>query len=136
MPAEYKNLQGTTLTLPARPGLVLTLTNLKLPDLTSTEIPDTDLSSTVMRSVSATIFDAGEVTGTIRYVPGTAIPVGQVDELVRITLPLLTGQSVAGKWEFTGHLTKATAPEASNDGRSTRDITIKVNTLPVFTEGS
>jgi len=59
-----------------------------------------------------------------------------VDEVIRITLPLLTGQTTAGKLEFSGHISKLGRPKASNEGRSTADITIQVNSDLTWTEGT
>ena len=136
MPREYKNLNGTTLTMPARVGLILTIIGLDLPELSTTEIDDTELGSTIKKSFAGKVLDAGEVSATVRFVPGTAIPVGADDETVRITLPMLSSQTTAGKYEFTGHITKMGRPKASNDGRSEVSITIKCNSDPVWTEGS
>lgn len=136
MPSEYKNLHGLTLTFPARPSLTLTLITADLPETTTKEIPDTDLSSTVDKSIASALLEAGELSATVRYVPGAAIPVGAADETVRLTMPLLTGQSTAGKYEFTGHITKMGLPKATNDGRAEVSIVVKCNSLPVWTEGA
>jgi hypothetical protein len=136
MPSEYKNLNGITMSLPARVGLVLTLISLDLPELSTTEIDDTDLSSTIKKSFAGNVKDAGELAATVRFVPGTAIPVGAADETVRVTMPLLTGQTTAGKYEFVGHITKMGRPKAANDGRSEVAITIKCNSDLTWTEGS
>lgn len=136
MPAEYKNLNGITLALPARPGLILTLVSLDLPEISTTEIDDTDLTSTVKKTFAGNVKDPGELAATVRFVPGTAIPVGATDELIRITMPLLTGQTTAGKYEFTGHITKMGRPKAANDGRTEVSISVKCNTDLTWTEGS
>jgi len=136
MPREYKNLNGITLSLPARVGLILTVIALDLPELSTTEIDDTDLTSTIKKTFAGKVLDAGEMSATVRFVPGTTIPVGADDETVRVTMPMLSSQTTAGKYEFTGHITKMGRPKASNDGRSEVSITIKCNSDPVFTEGS
>jgi hypothetical protein len=132
---EYKNLNGIGLTLPSTPSFVVTLIGLDLPEEATTEIDDTDLSSTVQKSFAGPVINAGEVGAVVRYHPDVAIPLGSVDETVRITLPLLSGQVTAAKYEFQGHISKMTRPKAANDGRSEVGITIKVNTRPVFTAG-
>lgn len=137
MPAlEYKNLNGIGLAFPARPSLIMSLIGLALPDLSTTEIDDTDLSSTIKKSFAGAVKDAGEVSITVRFQPGLVIPVGAVDELVRITFPLLTGQATAGKYEFQGHITKMGRPKAGNDTRSEVTLTIKANTDLVWTDGA
>jgi hypothetical protein len=137
MPAnEYKNLNGILLTLPSRPSFVSTLIGLGLPDQATTEIDNTDLSSSVKVSFAGPVLDCGELSVTIRFTPDIAVPIGQVDELIRVTMPLLTGQSTAGKYEFQGHISKMTAPKAANDGRSEVGLTMQVNTKPVWTAGA
>ena len=136
MPLEYKNLNGITLSFPSRPSLIMTLIGLDLPEETTTEIDNTDLSSTVKTSFAGPVLDVGELAVVVRYTPDVAIPIGQVDELVRVTMPLLTGQSTAGKYEFQGHISKHGRPKAANDGRSEVSITVKVNTKPTFTVGA
>lgn len=136
MPKEYKNLNGITLTLPSRPSFVVTLIGLDLPEESTTEIDDTDLTSTVKKTFAGPVLDVGEVAAVVRFTPDVAIPIGQVDELVRITLPLLTGEATAGKYEFQGHISKMGRPKASNEGRSEVAVTIKVNSKPTFTAGA
>jgi hypothetical protein len=133
MPTEYKNLNGILLSMPSRPSFVVTLIGLDLNEETTTEIDNTDLTSTIKKSFAGPVLDVGEVSATIRYTPDIAVPVGQIDELVRITLPLLTGQTVAAKYEFQGHISKMSRPKAANDGRSEVGITIKVNSATTFT---
>jgi hypothetical protein len=134
--AEYKNLHGTTLSFPARATLLLTLISADLPEISTKEIPDTDLGSTVDKSIASALQEAGEFSAVVRYVPGLTIPVGAADETVRITFPMLTGQTVAGKYEFTGHITKMGLPKATADGRAEVTITIKCNSIPTWTEGT
>jgi hypothetical protein len=137
MPAnEYKNLNGITFSMPGRPSFVTTLIGLGLPDQATTEIDNTDLSSQVKSSFAGPVLDCGELSITIRYTPDIAIPIGQVDELIRVTHPLLAGQVTAGKQEFQGHISKMTAPKAANDGRSEVGVVIQVNTKPVWTAGA
>lgn len=136
MPLEYKNLNGITLSLPSRPSFVSTLIGLDLPEETTTEIDNTDLSSSVKVTFAGPVLDVGEVGATIRYTPDVVVPIGQTDELVRITMPLLAGQVTAGKYEFQGHISKHSRPKAANDGRSEVGVTIKVNSKPVFTAGA
>lgn len=136
MPTEYKNLNGITLALPSRPSFVVTLIGLDLPEETTTEIDDTDLTSTVKKSFAGPVLDVGEIGATIRFNPDVAVPIGQIDELVRVTMPLITGQVTAGKYEFQGHISKMSRPKASNDGRSEVAVTIKVNTKPTWTAGA
>lgn len=139
MPTERKYLAGATVTLPARPSISLSVIDFTQPDRTSDEIDDTDLSSTVKKSFSGNVVDEGEVSLTVRYFPGTTDPatlIPHADETVRITYPLLSGESTAAKWEFTGHLTKVTGVKAGMSDRATAVITIKVNSKPVFTAGS
>lgn len=133
---EYKNLNGITLTFPNRAGLVLTLIGLEMPSLSTTEIDDTDLSSVLKKTFAGKVLEGGEVMATVRYLPGLPIPVGALDELVRITMPLLTGQTTAGKYEFLGHISKMDRPKAANDGRSEVGLTIQVNSDFAWTEGS
>ena len=136
MGIEYKNLNGITLVLPARPSFVCTLVGLNLPEISSEEIDDTDLSSTIKRSFAGKVIDAGELGLTIRYVPSLIIPLAQPDELFRILFPLAPGQTVNGKYEFFAHFTKQSLPKAGNSDRSTMDLSAQVNTLPSWTEGS
>lgn len=132
---EYKTLAGITLTAPGRPSLVMSLISLKLPEFASQEIKDTDLSSTAEKSFAGAVKDYGEVSGVARYKPAMAIPLGQDDEVFRITYPLVGSQTVAGTLDFIGHFTKAGSPEATTDGRAEAPFTIKVNSKPIFTEG-
>jgi hypothetical protein len=136
MAQEFKNLNGTVLSFPARPSLLLILITADLPSLSTQEIDDTDLTSTVKKTFAGKVIDAGEFSCVVRFKLGETIPVGAADETIRVTLPLLTGQTTAGKYEFTGHITKMGLPKASNEGRATVDITIKVNSIPVATEGT
>jgi hypothetical protein len=134
--AEYKVLNGATLSMPARPSFNPTLIDFTLPSREYAEVPDTDLGSSVDRAVAGKVLKAGDITATIRYVPGTAIPVGQAEETIRITMPLLTGQTTAGKYEFTGWIKKHDLPEGKSDQRAVVSLTIRANTDPVWTEGS
>jgi hypothetical protein len=139
MPTEYKYLHGSTVTMPGRPSLSLTVIDFQLPDRTAKEIPDTDLASTVEKTFSGNVVNEGELQITARFIPGTTDPIELIphtDETIRVTLPLATGQTTAGKIEFTGHVMKATGPKASGEDRCLRSVTIKVNTKPVFTAGS
>lgn len=136
MPSEYKMLNGATLSMPARPSFTPTVIDFTLPSREYAEVPDTDLSSTVDRAVSGKIVKVSDVTVTIRYVPGTAIPVGQAEETIRITAPLLAGQTTAGKYEWTGWIKKHDLPEGKADQRTVATLTIRANTDPVWTEGS
>lgn len=133
---EYKNLNGITVTAPARPSLVLTLIGLDLNEESTTEIDDTDLASVVKTSFAGPVLDAGEIGMVVRFKPDIEIPLGKVDETWRIELPLLAGQSTKGKFEFTGHITKRGKPKASNDGRSEVAVAVKCNSLLVWTAGS
>lgn len=139
MGIERKNLHGSTVSMPGRPSVSLTVLDFTTPDRTSKEIPDVDLSSTVEKSFSANVVNEGEVQLTARFVPGTTDPyelLPHADETILITFPLATGQSTAAKWEFTGHITKVSGVKAGAEDRCVRTVTIKVNSKPVFTEGS
>jgi hypothetical protein len=133
---EYKNLHGTTMTFGTQTTLALSLITLDLPELATTEIDDTDLASTVKKTFAGAVKDAGEVSVTARYLPGLAIAVGAADEAITITFPLLTGQTTAGKFVFNGHITKRGGTKASADGRAETSLTIKCNSVPVWTEGT
>jgi hypothetical protein len=139
MPTERKYLAGSTVTLPSRATLSLTVIEFTQPDRASDEIDDTDLSSTVKKSFSGNVVDEGELALTVRYFPGTTDPgslIPHADETVRITYPLQAGETTAAKWEFTGHFTKVTGIKVGTSDRATASITVKVNSKPVFTAGS
>ena len=136
---ERKNLFGSVITLPNRPSIAFGVIKGKLPDRKGIEIEDTDVATTVKKTVAAQVVDEGQLSITCRYVPGVSDPsqlIPHVDELVRVTLPLATGQSTAAKWEFTGHITSATGAEMTAEGRCTVDLVFEVNSKPVFTEGT
>jgi hypothetical protein len=136
MPSEIKSLNGATLSMPARPSFTPSVIDFTLPSREYAEVPDTDLSSTVDRAIAGKVIKVSDMTVTIRYVPGTAIPVGQAEETIRITAPLLSGQTTAGKYEFTGWIKKHDLPEGKSDQRTVVTLTIRANTDPVWTEGT
>ena len=134
--AEYKSLNGATLSMPARPSFVPTVIDFTLPSVEYAEVPDTDLSSTADRAVPGKVAKISDMTVTIRYVPGTAIPLGSAEETIRITAPLLAGQATAGKYEWTGWIKKHDLPEGKSDQRTVATLTVRCNTVPVWTEGA
>jgi hypothetical protein len=134
-PLEYKELNGLTLTFPARTGLVFTLINEDMPTAATSEIDDTDLSSNVKKTIPSAVVDQGEVSYVCRYVPGIMIPIGQPDETIVLNMPLLPGQTVAGTWTFQGHITKAGGAKAANGTIARTSVTLKVNSAPVWAEG-
>lgn len=134
--AIQNNLHGSTLTFPARSGLLFQVISGALPELSAKEYDDTDLVSPIAKMAASPVIDPGDLGFVVRFDPLLAIPIGGADEVVRITLPLLTGQSVAGKYEFLGHVNKKGGEKATPDGRSETTVNIRINSLPIFTAGT
>lgn len=125
-----KNLAGATLTFPGRVGLTLVLIDLDMGERGSKEYDDTFINSGAESSQASPTQSAGEIGATIAWDPAQAVPLGGDDESIVVTLA--TGETLP----ITGHVTSRGSPKATNDGRVTRAIKIKINSPAQWTAGA
>ena len=132
---------GNTATLTLSTTAVIgRINSMTWPEITMGSIDDSDLSTTVnMESIPEDLADPGEFTATLVVDDPTEIPqVLGVVETATITLPLLSGESTAGKITGTGFLTSAGGGSIENNTRFESSITFKFDgkTGPTATAGS
>ena len=79
--------------------------------------------------------DPGSIALMLHFAPDTNVPIHQPAETIRVTFPLVSGDTTAAYWESSGFITEM-APSIPLEEKMVNRVTVKLSGLVTMTDAT